>query len=61
MHHTPSTRNIIDEAQVKLVCAGGGFGFGIPRPLSLLEERNFAVDTDSSEQGRYRTIQEVLR
>jgi hypothetical protein len=60
MHLTPGMRRIMNKAQVKLVCASGVIKFGIPRTLSLLEERYLAVDTDSSNKGWYRTIQEVL-
>ena len=50
----------MDEAQVELICAGGVFEPNIIRLLSLLEERDFAVNTDGSEQGRYKTRYEVL-
>ena len=50
----------MDKAQVKLVCASRVIGFGIPRPLSLLEERDFAVDTDSSDQRNYNAGHEIL-
>jgi len=62
MHLTPGMRRVMDETQVKLVCASGVFellvvvGFA-----SLLEERDFAIDTDSSDQRRYKAGHEVLR
>jgi hypothetical protein len=57
MHRTPSSIKVGDEAQVEFVCASG---VGILGRASLFEEGDFAVDTDSGKERRYKSWHEVL-
>jgi hypothetical protein len=58
MHLTPSSIKVRDEAQVEFVCASGVSELG---RAPLFEEGDFAVDTDSGKQRRYKSWHEVLR
>src|SRR6266404_4390657 len=58
MHHTPSTRRIIDKTQIEFVCASGSLDFG---RAVFLEKGNFSVNTDSSKYGWHRARKEALR
>ena len=58
MHFAPGMLKIVDETQVKFVCASRVFKL---RRSVFLEERHLAVYTDHSKQGRYKTGDEVLK
>ena len=57
MHFAPSMVKIINETQVKFVCASRVFEL---RRGVFLEERHLAVYTDSSKQRRHETGDKVL-